>query len=172
MVLSLMEMDTQIIQKKSMEDTKRKGKARSIDSYRGTLINILHCIAPKHVFEWGPGISTEIMNVFPSVETVDSVEHSRKWVKVATDRKLKKVQYHYENMTCEYPFVFGSRETYDLIFVDGRLRPDCLKHARNYKMHKGSVVILHDSEREEYQEEINKFNNVEWHDDGHTVVLR
>lgn len=155
-----------------MADSKCKGKARSIDSYKNTLLKILFEIYPKYIFEWGPGISTEIMSIFPSVEIIDSVEHSRKWIKVATDRKLKKVQYHYENMACEYPFVFGSREKYDLIFIDGRLRPDCLNNARNYKMHKDSFVILHDSEREEYQEEINKFNNIEWHDDGHTVVLR
>ena len=170
MVLSLMEMDTQIIRKEGLAYP--KCKAKSIDSYRGTLINILHWIKPKHIFEWGPGISTGIMSAFPSVETIDSVEHSRKWIKAATDRSLNKVQYHYENMANEYPYVFGSRETYDLIFIDGRLRPDCLNHARNYKMHKGSVVILHDAERAEYQEEINKFNSIEWHDDGHTVILR
>ena len=108
MVLSLMEMDTQIISKESMADSKCKGKARSIDSYKNTLLKILFEIYPKYIFEWGPGISTEIMSIFPSVEIIDSVEHSRKWIKVATDRKLKKVQYHYENMACEYPFVFDS----------------------------------------------------------------
>lgn len=49
-------------------------------------------------------------------------------------------------------------ESFDLVIVDGRVRPSCIFHAKN-KLKKGGFLLLDDSERKDYLEAIDLLKN-------------
>jgi hypothetical protein len=59
---------------------------------------------------------------------------------------------------------------YDLIFIDGREREKCLMVAQG-KLKPNGIVIIHDAERESYQEWIKQYLFVFFEDGGHTAIL-
>jgi len=130
-------------------------------------------IKPKRILEWGPGISTKLMNVTcPNTEII-SIEHQKKyydeWKKKLSptiDLRLREEPEETEMETYVNPDVEGK---FDLIFVDGRNRVMCLKVAKTL-VSKDGVVILHDAERTEYDEGIKLFDIID--DEDGTVCLK
>lgn len=52
-------------------------------------------------------------------------------------------------------------EYFDIIFIDGRARPSCLKHSMT-KIKKGGYIFLDNSELENYNIAVNLFSNNNW----------
>ena len=143
--------------------------AQTWDSYEAALGVVLDTIQPKYCLEWGSGESTRILNGYPSVMLIDTIEHSAKWYDRIRDL-YSKVYIIYEPSEILYPMAEGRVWRYDLIFIDGILRERCLISAQEKLREKG-VVILHDARRKEYQREIKTYPYVLWADSGNTAVM-
>jgi predicted O-methyltransferase YrrM len=145
--------------------------AKSIDSYKDALYEVLDYLKPKNIIEWGPGISTGIMALYPSVVRIDTIEHDREFSEKAKIAKQDNVNVMYEPNPEMYPLRTGNGlGRYDLAFVDGRDRETCLIAVKPVLKEK-SVVILHDAERGRYRNSIDKYTYKIWQDNGNTVVL-
>ena len=140
--------------------------AKSMYSYADTLYAILDQFHPERVFEWGPGTSTQIMALHPSVKSVLSVEHEIVFYDMIEKLNFGNVIFKYENGMDEYVSAAGD-ERYDLVFVDGRDRSRCLETASKIT----DLVILHDAAREDYRDAVNNFKFQIWTDEGNTAVL-
>ena len=140
--------------------------ASSWDSFRSTLIAVLGAFHPKTVLEYGPGVSTLIMQDFPSVESITTIEHDVAWFHKWQSQVGGKVNLILEEDLEIYPDHCRGKE-YDLYFVDGREREICLLLCNRPT----GIVILHDAERPSYKPYIDKFKYVFMEDDGHTCVM-
>lgn len=147
--------------------TLQQSTASSWDSFKQTLIKVLAEFKPKTVFEYGPGVSTLIMQDFPSVEYIDTVEHDIAWFSKWKSQLGSKVSLFYEPDFKKYPYILDTEKEYDLYFIDGREREICLDLCNKPY----GIVILHDSERESYQPHIKRFKYIFMEDDGHTCVM-
>lgn len=148
----------------------QQGTASSWDSFKDALYKVLEALKPKTVFEYGPGTSTSIMAIYPSIEIIDSVEHNEAWLNKWKWEMPENVLLLYQPNMEVYPETQGRLEKYDLIFVDGREREKCLYVAK-HRLNKGGVVILHDAERPNYQEPMQFYSYKFLQDDGHTAIL-
>lgn len=144
--------------------------ASSWDSFKFALYKALDAMKPKTVFEYGPGTSTSIMAIYPSIELIDSVEHNLQWFNKWKWEMPENVKLIYQPQMELYPETPGRLEKYDLIFVDGREREKCLYVAK-HRLNESGFVILHDAERPNYREMIETYKYKFWQDDGHTVLL-
>lgn len=153
-----------------METLKHTANASSWDSFAPTLYKVLDAIKPKRVFEYGPGTSTKIMAMYPTVDWVDTVEHDKAWYEKYRWEMPDNVAFHFQPNMELYPETSGRYDKYDLIFVDGREREKCLYVSRGM-LEPNGVVMLHDAERPSYKEMIDTFRFKFFTDDGHTVTL-
>lgn len=144
--------------------------ASTWDSFKNALYKVLETLNPKTVFEYGPGTSTAIMALYPSVEFIDSVEHNLAWYNKYKWEMPENVKISYQPNLELYPETPGRIEKYDLIFVDGREREKCLYVAPT-RLNDEGVVILHDAERPNYQEAMRFYKFMFLQDDGHTAIL-
>jgi len=143
-------------------------------SFRPILSKYLKKIKPKHILEWGPGVSTLMMNeICPGAE-VTTIEHQEKfwnyWLKKVSPMTMVVLIEDDEKGPMENYSNPSIKGEFDLIFVDGRKRVKCMKFAKEHLSPDG-VLILHDSEREEYKEGIELFDFVE-ENDGTTVLKK
>lgn len=139
--------------------------ASSWDSFKSTLIAILGEFHPRTVMEYGPGVSTLIMQDFPSVEYIKTVEHDIAWFNKWKNQVGSKVDLILEEDFNKYPYLLDKE--YELYFIDGREREKCLELCNLPT----GIVILHDAERPSYKPYIDKFEYIFMEDDGHTAVL-
>lgn len=144
--------------------------ASSWDSFKDALYKVLGSLNPKTVFEYGPGTSTSIMALYPSIEFIDSVEHNLAWYNKYKWEMPENVNIIFQPNMEIYPETPGRIEKYDMIFVDGREREKCLYVAKS-RLNEGGVVILHDAERPNYKEPMNFYKFMFLQDDGHTAIL-
>lgn len=144
--------------------------ARTWDSYKETLIKILDNFKAMSILEYGPGESTKIMQSYHSVTLIDTVEHNEAWAERAKQVFNNKVKLYCEPEEFLYPYFSGRCDKYDLIFVDGLKRVECLMLAK-FRLNKEGIIILHDAERNEYKNAINTFAFKFFEDEGHTCVL-
>lgn len=143
-------------QRTELEGLFRNSKAGL--SYQDTLREIAEDNPEiKRIFEWGPGASTLfLLDLFPEAK-IYGAEHDPRWMEMC--QKLMeyepRVQITLERIDSPQkngcyvtaPLCLGGK--FDLIFVDGRLRRDCLGVAHLCLSEKG-IVVLHDAEREAY----------------------
>lgn len=144
------------------------------DSYKETLQIILENLSPKKVLEWGPGHSTDIMATFRSVEQIVSIEHDRDFFEKMRTRNYPELELILEENLDLYPDypVTNFMGKFDLIFVDGRCRPACLLNIREKGLlNPGGVVIVHDADRSEYHDQINKYPYKIFTDKGNTAAM-
>ncbi len=146
--------------------TSVNGTASSWDSFKSTLIKVLAEFKPKTVFEYGPGQSTLIMQDFPSVERIVTVEHDIAWFHKWANQLGSKVSLVLQEDLKKYPYFITDKQ-YDLYFIDGREREICLELCNRPE----GIVILHDAERESYKEYIQQYKHIFMEDDGHTCVM-
>lgn len=137
------------------------------DSYKEALLGVIDVLKPKRVLEFGIGKSTDLFLSLDCIETLDSVEHNPEWVAKYHSKVSDRFNLIFEPDPFLYPLVEGRFQEYDLVFVDGIQRPECLDNYRD----KCKVAIIHDAERPQYQEAIEKYYFRAWFDGGHTVVL-
>lgn len=146
--------------------TSQQKTASTWDSFKPTLIKVLAEFKPKTVFEYGPGVSTLLMQDFPSIEHIDTVEHDVAWFHKWAAKFGSKITLFLEEDLSKYPYLLKEKE-YDLYFIDGREREKCLELCNR----PDGIVILHDAERESYRPYIHKFKYIFMEDDGHTCVM-
>jgi predicted O-methyltransferase YrrM len=119
-------------------------------SFERLLRKYLRLMKPKRILEWGVGHSTRIMVEECPSSTIDSIEHHSYWFhKYQETLKTypNKVNLYYVPLDKGYA-TFPCQK-YDLIFIDGRRRVECMQTSKRV-VSKAGVVILHDSERERY----------------------
>lgn len=105
------------------------------------------------VFEYGSGNSTLFFAKL--VGSVTSVEHDLEWYKKVHKEIPSNVNVIFDSL--EYGGSYCKQSTndkYDIIIVDGRDRVNCCKNAAK-SLKPGGVIVLDDSERQQYQEAIN-----------------
>ncbi len=141
--------------------------ASSWDSFKSTLIKVLAEFLPKTVFEYGPGVSTLIMQDFPSVNNITTIEHDVAWFNKWKKELGNKVNLYLEEDLKKYPYLLTFNNNYDLYFIDGREREICLDLCNR----SNGIVILHDAERLSYQPCIKRYKYIFMEDDGHTAIL-
>lgn len=127
----------------------------------GAIDHIEQLIQPHWtVFEWGCGGST--LWLAQRCQFVWSVEHNEDWYnKLIEERKQYKLfnvaqmlvpkdkgDHEYAEYAAQITAYLD--EAFDLIFVDGRNRAECIQHALP-KLKKGGLLVLDNSERAQYQ---------------------
>lgn len=136
--------------------------------------NILQRLQPRHCLEWGTGYSTVYFSRFlPRNSLWISVDHDKNWeleidnFKKDLNTKVFCVPPNHYPWTdnnndgayadlvdyIEFPRKFAK---FDFILIDGRGRKDCLIKANELITEKG-IIVLHDAEREYYQEPFRLF---------------
>lgn len=131
-------------------------------SYSAVLRHVCRKLHPRQVLEWGPGLSTAIIAKECPQASILSIEHSPKYaesaVAICPSAEIKCLEISMSGGASQgyvnYPLMAAIENgkidnRYDLIFIDGRFRNDCLVAAR-LLVSKGGVVILHDSHRDNY----------------------
>lgn len=126
---------------------------------------LLGWLRPARVFEWGPGLSTnmalaagaDVLSIEPVQEWADKIEpHPRlKLIVASTDSP-------------DYLGLHGWEDA-DVFFVDCRRRAECLDLVRT-RAKKTAVVCLHDAQRFRYQEAVLRYKLV-WRPDPSFCVL-
>ena len=139
---------------------------------------------PKEILEWGPGKSTELLaNNLPD-SNILTIEHNEEWF------EHYKNQFFHKNINLKlvrHLKSFGGSEGYvtypirwilennlpmryfDLIFIDGRSRCDCLTVA-SLIIKQSGIVIIHDSERMNYKKAFKMFKEVK--EEFGTAILK
>jgi hypothetical protein len=144
-------------------------------SYLPVLQQLIACAQPRRILEWGPGESTRFFAEALPDATILSIEHDPVWHRQAVDAlRFPNVTIH----LVRHAMPFGQAEGYasfplrwlverglptayfDLIFVDGRSRCDCVTMAALIVAPTGFVVV-HDSERANYRRAFGLFESVE-----------
>ena len=90
------------------------------------------------------------------MESVTTVEHDEKWYRYLSKRVPPNVNIVYQTLVYggEYcKAALRTHERYHIIVIDGRDRNNCAKHTLDALCEEG-IVILDDSNREEYKEGI------------------
>jgi len=133
------------------------------------LINFSSNNSQLSVFEYGSGSSTLFFEDY--FDEVISVEHDKEWfdtinsivskanVNFVEIKKTDKPYFGssklgYKNFDfVEYVnFISKLNKKFDVIFIDGRSRDNCINIAKNY-IKKGGIIILDDSYRKRYSKE-------------------
>lgn len=107
------------------------------------------------VFEFGAGNSTIWFS--KRVKKITSVEHDKSWfefVKKQFNESNSKIIFKDLSYDGDYSKVVLDYENIDIVLVDGRDRSNCLINSMNRLSNRG-VIILDDSQRENYQKAIN-----------------
>lgn len=119
---------------------------------------------PRRVLEYGAGGSTLRWSRVRSVEEWVSVEHSEEWYRKVGQAvaiyhaPVTLLTGHATDADC-YVNAPGIRPPYDLIFVDGLFRVECVRNAPELLAEHG-VLVLHDAGRAEYHECWDTFPNL------------
>jgi len=104
------------------------------------------------IFEFGSGNST--LFFAERVKTVTTVEHNAEWYNKLKEKLPGNVELVLSKSDSKEDYLNDlkkSNNNYDIIFIDGIHRVECCFTAINH-LTVGGVIILDDSEREEYNE--------------------
>lgn len=155
-----------------MQQYYKTSTAETWDSFKRPLQIVLKLLQPETAFEYGPGVSTDIISTYPSIISVESVEHDKVWYNKNSEKGNKKTTLYYQPDLSLYAETIdcGQHEKYDIIFIDGVVRQKCLFLSKD-KVSDHGVVMLHDAERFEYKDAINFYKHKFFTDKGNTVVL-
>lgn len=109
------------------------------------------------IFEWGSGYST--LWFASRCQHITSIEYDSQWfewckrmsIELSLDSKITLRLIDYLDGTDRYYSAIDmSEDIYDIIIIDGRNRCNCAKSALRH-VKNGTVIILDDSQRENYQ---------------------
>lgn len=114
-------------------------------SYFVVLERMIPLCSPKVVFEWGPGLNTELFS--RNGIRVYSVEHHKDWYEFYIKNKPEHATVIHseirEDSFLEYPKeILKVKEHVDLSFVDARCRAECIEYSKQKGV---PVVVMHDS---------------------------
>jgi len=128
-------------------------------SYLPVLRHFLELKPSQRILEWGPGRSTIMLAEWSPSSSILSIEHDSEW-----HQKCCEVASSFSNVEVSQQTIslqpgksghyvtlpFHREGPFDLIFIDGRLRCDCLAVAHRVVSPEG-VVLLHDAHRKNYE---------------------
>jgi predicted O-methyltransferase YrrM len=142
-------------------------------------------IKPREVLEWGPGRSTGVIldNTDAKILTIEhqqdyydkaqtefgdnpNVEVVHRPLGIKPMQSLGYVNYPIYRLLKEG----AELRKYDLIFVDGRSRFDCVIASR-FMLREGGVVLLHDAHREIYLPAVESFPYCKVLEDYRTAIM-
>lgn len=105
------------------------------------------------VFEYGCGASTTWF--CSKVKDIISCEHDKDWYEHVTQSSSENAKILYRNVdNGEYSKeILNYKKQFDIIFVDGRDRVNCIKNSLDALKDDG-IIILDDSFREEYSDAV------------------
>jgi predicted O-methyltransferase YrrM len=154
-------------------------------SYEPVLTHLCKTLKPQEILEWGPGFSTSIM-LTETDATILTVEHSEDYYNKAVDylQGISRAEVVHRSRGSKpkesagyvnYPIYRLMKDKqplrkYDMIFVDGRARFDCLIAAQMLIKPKG-IVVLHDAHREVYRPAVESYNHYKLLPDYRTAVM-
>lgn len=155
-------------------------------SFEGLLAHVCQAKRPKDVLEWGPGRSTKVILASAPDAEILTIEHNEKWFRKAESEfgTHPNVEVRHRVLSMKggrstgyvnYP-VWRAMEDgqglarYDLVFVDGRSRFDCLVAAKML-LRPGGVVMLHDAHRKNYMPAVETFAHHRVFKDLRTAVM-
>ena len=107
------------------------------------------------MFEYGSGYST--IYFAERVKQIVSIEHDQAWYEVVEKMISSNVNLMFKSKESVESYVNSindSNEKYDIIFIDSLFRSECCHVSVNHLSDRG-IIILDDSERNEYQKGIN-----------------
>lgn len=136
---------------------------RRFYSYVPLLLKYLQQKKPKTILEWGPGISTHVMAAECPEAEIDTYESEERYYQTTRYEFIENSRVHIHYVPDQTECANAPRKLdkrFDLIFVDGRRRVACMEAAKGLLADDG-VLILHDSEREEYAPGIGFYETLE-----------
>jgi predicted O-methyltransferase YrrM len=130
-------------------------------SFMRLLTWVCDWLHPELIVEWGPGLSTEVMAHHCPEALIHTYEHDETWFKRASQRlrDFRNVRLYHRKVSLApgesagyvtSPLRDVGLSSFDLAFVDGRMRCDCLTFAW-FLLRPGGVAVLHDAERVAYR---------------------
>lgn len=103
----------------------------------------------QNVFEYGSGYST--LFFAPRVSSVTSCEHDKNWYQDMKRKIPTNCALIFAEDEAYEKSIAGTGTQYDIIFVDGIRRNECISSALPFLTKEG-VIVLDDSERPEYED--------------------
>lgn len=112
---------------------------------------LMHVLHPKRILEYGAGGSTVRWSQIRSVEEWLAVEHSEEWYRKVAMETGDHVRLLTGSATdaSDYVDAPGVHGYFDLIFVDGLWRIECVRESVK-RLQPWGVVLLHDAGRRDY----------------------
>tara|TARA_Y100000361_G_scaffold1061_1_gene864 strand:+ start:1465 stop:2148 length:684 start_codon:yes stop_codon:yes gene_type:complete len=114
----------------------------------GTCIPVLECICSvyriENAIEFGAGIWSTF-SLTRNCKSVTSIEHNKDWVDVVKNDYSHKNNLnvvHWEKPMNKY--LTQNDKTYDLIFIDGKDRPECLMDSFD----RAPIIVCHDTHQD------------------------
>lgn len=146
--------------------------------FKQVLTDWLLRLRPTRVMEWGPGLSTELILGHAPHASLVSVEHQESYHATAVELvqrmraegRAKVLLLPCVSRKSTYATVAYDHGPFDLVFVDGRRRVECVLVALTC-LRPGGVVILHDACRIEYTRVLSHYCDTIEHR-SNTLVLR
>jgi len=135
---------------------------------------ISHLKKSQKLLEYGSGSSTELLSQY--VSEITSVEHNLEWAKIVQDKNISNAKILYA--PCDLPYIEGTEDDgsyfqfktyiecplkygkYDVIFIDGRARVECVKFSKKLITNPDCDIFVHDffirqNSGENYKEMLN-----------------
>lgn len=106
------------------------------------------------IFEFGSGSSTFFYS--KRVNRVITVEHSIEWYEKLKKKLPANVELIHKELNANFDYAksaIGQGEQFDIIFIDGEQRNECIKYSISALKEDG-VIVLDDSDRNEYNDGI------------------
>ncbi len=130
--------------------------------FRQILTEYLQRLRPARIFEWGPGLSTELMLAHAPGAHITSVEHDEAWLHRAVEKfggGAEILHIPCTDRNSRYATVVYEHAPIDLAFVDGRRRVECVLVALQCLSPNG-LVLLHDACRDNYMRPLRHYAEV------------
>lgn len=130
---------------------------KGFHSFSEPLLFALAQVRPDEMLEWGPGLSTELMLAGGAEGSrLVSIEHDPRWVSEIRTKLGDVERWDLREVPCTdrdssyatCALAFGRQ--FDLIFIDGRRRIECLLVALKV-IRSGGLILLDDFCRTNYQ---------------------
>lgn len=133
-------------------------------SYIPYYTKVLDVYKPTKVLEWGPGVNT-IMALNAGCE-VWSIEHDKQYMPYFEENHHQILADLDNNDYVKIPDI-----EYDLFFVDGRRRAECIKKVYEKASDK-ALCCIHDAQRARYRDAINLFKYQKFFDNGFCLLSK
>lgn len=112
------------------------------------------------VFEYGSGYST--LFFAKRVHHVYSVEHNSYWIEKINSYPEENITLYEKELNEDYEkSIHNTKINFDVIFIDGRRRINCVREALK-RISDDGMIIFDDSDRDKYKEGINLLLNQDY----------